>query len=193
MVSAVRRRRSQHGNVVRRSHERPTGVTRAITRAVALLLLLPVAAAHGIHAHAQGRLGNAGQSRADFLGTTLYSAAGCSNGLTCGPSYCVRASNSEAVNNKANMTGAYRTCGCSAGARTPYRTCGCSAGARSPPGCAGAGRNGRHIALLTRLAAPQTLLFRSSCCSSRLKRAPSAPTHAAPRWASRRCSANTLP
>lgn len=130
MVSAVRR--SQHGHVVRRSHaERPTGVTRA----VALLLLLPVAAAHGIHAYAQGRAANAGQSRADFLGTTLYSAAGCSNGLTCGPSYCVRGSNSEAVNNKANMTGAYRTCGCSAGARTP-------------PGCACAGRTWWHIIIV---------------------------------------------
>ena len=37
---------------------------------------------------------------------TQYSASGCSNALTCGPSYCVRASNTEAQNNKPNMTDA---------------------------------------------------------------------------------------
>ena len=77
-------------------------------RAAALLALLasllPGAAAHGIHAYAQGRAANMGQSRADFLGVTQYSAAGCSNAQTCGPSYCVRASNSEAPNTKQNMT-----------------------------------------------------------------------------------------
>ena len=75
-------------------------------RAVALLLLLPFAAGHGIHAYAQGRAANAGQTRADFLGVTQYTAAGCSNAQTCGPSYCVRGSNVDALNNRANMTDA---------------------------------------------------------------------------------------
>ena len=75
-------------------------------RAIALLLLLPAAAAHGIHAYAQGRAANSAQSRADFLGVTQYVSSGCSNAQTCGPSYCVRGSNTDAVNNKPNMSNA---------------------------------------------------------------------------------------
>ena len=118
---------------------RTQGVMRAAALLALLAPLLPGAAAHGIHAYAQGRAvralvidiallparaysrayyafasanalrfpqANVGQSRADFLGVTQYSASGCSNALTCGPSYCVRASNTEAPNNKANVTDA---------------------------------------------------------------------------------------
>jgi hypothetical protein len=76
--------------------------------AFALVLLAPGAAAHGIHARAQGRVGpNSAQTRADFLGVTQFNAySGCTNSLTCGPSYCVRGNNSAAVNNKANRTDA---------------------------------------------------------------------------------------
>lgn len=72
----------------------------------ALLLAPGGAAAHGIHALAQGRSqASSAQSRSDFLGVTQFTAySGCTNSLTCGPTYCVRGSNAAAYNNKENMT-----------------------------------------------------------------------------------------
>jgi hypothetical protein len=97
---------------------------------VALLVAscLQAVSAHGIHALAQGRASRvAAQSRADFQGDTLYLAAGCSNALTCGPTYCARASNVDAVNTRGNLTDVTFA---AVLARLTTRTCSISADAR---------------------------------------------------------------
>jgi hypothetical protein len=130
-----RDRRSRREQAAVQKQRARSGRMSAMQRRHAALLALVLASctaqrasAHGIHALAQGRATRvATQNRVDFLGSTLYSAAGCSNELTCGPSYCARASNVDAVNTRGNMTDAsfVSTLG-----RVTTRTCSISADAR---------------------------------------------------------------
>jgi hypothetical protein len=99
-TSSALRSRITGGAAMRRPHA-------ALAALLALAACAPHCHAHGIHALAQGRTTPvASQSRADFLGATIFSDQGCANDLTCGPAYCAKASNAEAVNKRANMSDA---------------------------------------------------------------------------------------